>query len=319
MTIEIIGSGAMGMIFGARLSLHGNKVRMRTRTSEQAELLNEEGIHYTDLLKNTSLIRVMSKSGLIVSSSDDTEWILLTVKQTGMDENLYSLLKSIATPETPVVCVQNGIGHMEKLRSLLPGIPFLAAVSTEGALRTGQNSVMYTGKGGLWIEELSDNRRVSAQRLHIRNAMISSLQCAHIDVQLTDDIHTIVRRKLLINSVINPLTAIFGVNNGQLPAEPIRLQLMKALFEETRHILETVHGQSLGDNLWDYVLKVCVDTAHNESSMLADVRAQRPTEVKWINGGVIELAKQLNVQAPLNDAMVKLIESLTITKSTATS
>jgi 2-dehydropantoate 2-reductase len=311
MTIEIIGSGAIGMVFGARLSLHGYKVRMRTRTPEQAELLNVEGIHYTNLSQKTSVVRVMSIPSSTVSSSDDVEWILLTVKQTGMEEGMYSLLKSIATPDTPIICIQNGIGHMEKLRSLFPGNPFLAAVSTEGALRTGQNSVMYTGKGGLWIEEPAVNWKLNAQRLHTRNAMLSSLQGAHIDAQFSDDIDAIVRRKLLINSVINPLTAIFGVNNGQLPADPIRLQLMKALFEETRYILEAVHGQSLGDNLWEYVLKVCVDTAHNESSMLADVRAQRQTEVKWINGGVIELAKQLNAQAPLNDAMVTLIESVT--------
>jgi 2-dehydropantoate 2-reductase len=310
MTIEIIGSGAMGMIFGARLSIHGYKVRMRTRTPEQAELLNIEGIHYTDLSQNTSVVRVMSISGSTVSPSDDTEWILLAVKQTGMDEAMYSLLKSIATPDTPVICMQNGIGHMEKLRGLFPGIPFLAAVSTEGALRTGQNSVRYTGKGELWIEELSDNWSKGSSLVDRSNDMLSSLRNANINAQISADIDAIIRRKLLINAVINPLTAIFGVNNGQLPADPIRLQFMKALFEETRYILEAVHGKPLGENLWDYVLEVCAATARNESSMLADVKAQKQTEVKWINGGVIELANQLNVQAPLNHAMVTLIESL---------
>lgn len=310
MTIEIIGSGAMGMLFGARLALSGSKVRMWARTPEQAELLNKEGINYTDLLSNTRVIPITCISGSSTRSTDGTEWILLGVKQTAIDESIISLLNHIATPQTPVICIQNGIGHMEKLRSMLPGIPFVTAVSTEGALRTGQNSVRYTGKGSLWIEEWSDNWKRSSRLFDARNEVISSLQSANIDAQFSDDMDAMVLRKLLVNSVINPLSAIYGFKNGQLPVDPLSHQLMKALFVETRGILEATYGGILGENLWEYVLKVCDDTANNESSMLSDVRAQRQTEVKWINGGVLELANRINAQAPLNNAMVVLVGSL---------
>lgn len=311
MTIEIIGSGAMGMLFGARLALSGSKVRMWTRTPAQASLLNKEGVIYTDLLSNTRVIPITCISGSSTRSTDGTaEWILLGVKQTAIDDSIFSLLNDIATPHTPVICIQNGIGHMEKLRSMLPGIPFIAAVSTEGALRTGQNSVRYTGKGSLLIEERSDNWNRSSQLFDARNEVISSLQSANIDAQFSDDMDAIVLRKLLVNSVINPLSAIYGFKNGRLPVHPLSHQLMKALFAETRGILEASYGRTLGENLWEFVLKVCDNTANNESSMLSDVRAQRQTEVKWINGGVIELANRVNFQAPLNNAMVALVESL---------
>lgn len=311
MTIEIIGSGAMGMLFGARLALSGSKVRMWTRTPAQASLLNKEGVIYTDLLSNTRVIPITCISGSSTRSTDGTaEWILLGVKQTAIDDSIFSLLNDIATPHTPVICIQNGIGHMEKLRSMLPGIPFIAAVSTEGALRTGQNSVRYTGKGSLLIEERSDNWNRSSQLFDARNEVISSLQSANIDAQFSDDMDAIVLRKLLVNSVINPLSAIYGFKNGRLPVHPLSHQLMKALFAETRGILEASYGRTLGENLWEFVLKVCDKTANNKSSMLSDVRAQRKTEVKWINGGVIELANRINFQAPLNNAMVALVESL---------
>jgi 2-dehydropantoate 2-reductase len=310
MTIEIIGCGAMGMLFGARLALSGSKVRMWARTSAQAELLNKEGINYTDLLSNTRVIPITCISGSSTRSTDDTEWILLGVKQTAIDESMISLLNHIATPHTPVICIQNGIGHMEKLRTMLPGIPFIRAVSTEGALRTGQNSVSYTGKGSIWIEEWSDNWKRSSRPFDARNEVISRLQSANMDAQFSDDMDAMVLRKLLVNSVINPLSAIYGFKNGQLPVEPLSLQLMKALFAETQGILEAAYGGILGENLWEYVLKVCDDTANNESSMLSDVRAHRQTEVKWINGGVLELAHRINAQAPLNNAMVALVESL---------
>ena len=311
MTIEIIGSGAMGMLFGARLALSGSKVRMWARTAAQADLLNKEGISYTDLSSNTRVVPMTClSSASAISTNDVTKWILLAVKQTAIDDSMISLLNHIASPHTPVICIQNGIGHMEKLRSKLPGISFVAAVSTEGALRTEQNSVKYTGKGSLWIEEWSDQWRQSMPLFHARNEVISSLQSAVIDAHFSNDMDAMVLRKLLVNSVINPLTAIYGFKNGRLPLHPLSHQLMKALFTETLGILEATYGRVLGEHLWEFVLKVCDDTANNESSMLSDVRAQRQTEVKWINGGVIQLANRINTQAPLNNAMVALVESL---------
>ncbi len=311
MTIEIIGSGAMGMLLGARLILSGRKVRMWTRTPAQADILNREGISYTDLINNTRIIPMTCLSGSsTTSTNNDTKWILLGVKQAAIDGSMISLLNHMASPQTPVICIQNGIGHMEKLRSKLPGIPFVRAVSTEGALKTGQNSVRHTGKGSLWVEEWSDKWKESTLLFDARNEVISSLQHANIDAHFSDDMDAMVLRKLLVNSVVNPLTAIYGFKNGQLPVHPFSLQLMKALFAETLGILEATYGRILGEHLWEFVLKVCDDTANNESSMLSDVRAQRRTEVKWINGGVVELANRIQAQAPLNNAMVSLIESL---------
>src|SRR5690554_2387824 len=101
MTIEIIGSGAMGMLFGARLAQAGYKVRTWARTLAQADLLNKEGISFTDLSSNTRIVPMTCLSSASASTNDDTKWILLAVKQTAIDESMISLLNHIASPHTP--------------------------------------------------------------------------------------------------------------------------------------------------------------------------------------------------------------------------
>lgn len=376
MTVEIIGGGAIGMLYGARLALSGCAVRLWTRTEEQAERLHREGIRFTDLAGNTAVAAVSGASFPSFmpggrppgggSRLSGAVWIVLAVKQTAIDAPLYSLLRQLAAPDTPVVCLQNGIGHMEKLCAALPDIPFFQAVTTEGALRTGPGGVRHTGAGSLWIArrparrasgEISgdcENFRVRRQpgkgenfrersplaahgdvraeavgdspathadpRDALADAqdslaaalekMAADLARAGVDVHFSEETDDLVMRKLLVNAVINPLTAVYGVRNGQLPADPHRLRLMRAVFEETKSVLEAARGRAFQEDLWAFVLEVCRATADNESSMLADVKAGRQTEVRWINGGVCELARAMQLAAPLNAALVTLVERL---------
>ena len=346
--VDIVGGGAMGMLYGARLALAGSKVRIWTRTSGQAKLLRQEGIRFTDLEGKEAVVPVIGESRLPGRDSSaaggtgegelagsgvqpdsawgageaavsgagpafaDERWILLAVKQTAIGGSLFELLRHLAAPQTPVICLQNGIGHMEKLSGALPDIPFFQAVTTEGALRTGPAEVRHTGAGELWIARrpASAVQEPSAGILDNLKRAAEDLGRASVAVHFSDETETMAMRKLLVNAVINPLTAICGVRNGELPAHPSRLGLMRALYEETKAVLEAARGRTFEEDMWALVLRVCEATAGNESSMLADVKANRRTEVRWINGGVCGMAAGLNLAAPLNEAMVTLVERL---------
>lgn len=321
MGIHIVGGGAIGLLFAAKLSLAEVDTILWTRTEEQNRLLREQGLTLVNGQGEEQHVRVKSEwlheDRISVQEKEERLWILLAVKQTAIDDELLAHVKALTgrakNGGASVICLQNGIGHTERLAAALDGTPVYAAVTTEGAKRENGRKVRHTGIGELWIGDTGLNGQKNAELSeNAQKMLLLSLQKAGFHAFLSKDMNNRVCQKLLINAVINPLTAIFDVTNGQLPQQHRRLQLMQALHNETYEIL-TAAGMERVDNSWDVVLDVCSRTSGNVSSMLADVRAGRRTEIDAINGAVSRLAARLGLKSPLNDAVTALIEAYTNT------
>ena len=309
MRIMIVGAGALGLMYASRLARSGVKVILRTRSHSQASALHIDGITLEEQGRK-------SRISVQAASMDepykewipnDQDWIWLTVKQPHLNDTLLQELSTLAAQGASLLCLQNGIGHMEKLRTALPGTPLYAAVSTEGALRAGETTVNHTGYGMLTF----GGWPLQAESDQMQKMLAEALDHAGIDAKLSNEMSNRLYHKLLINAVINPLTAIYGVTNGDLPQVPMRKKLMAALHAESEAVLIAA-GWRHDEDSWERLLTICKQTASNESSMLRDVKAGRVTEVDWINGGITALAKRFNMQSPLNDAMSVIIKSLTI-------
>lgn len=325
MQIDVVGGGALGLLYGAKLAEAGADLTVWTRSEEQATLLESQGIRLIELGgKSERLIRV--KSIWCEHSSDQKRfrnknrqgagcrWVWLTVKQTDLNERLLARLVDITSSSgeesVPVVCLQNGIGHLERIQSKLPKQLLLAAVTTEGAKRLDSRSVEHTGKGQLWLGEWKGNgRNQDLSRVLSQKMLVSMLQSAGFNSFLSNDLENRIFNKLLINAVINPLTAIFDIENGELPNHPAREKLMRELYAETEAVLVKA-GMSLPENGWQLIIDVCKQTSRNISSMLTDIRAGRVTEIDAINGGVARLAEKHGLDAPLNQAITVLVQAL---------
>lgn len=324
MRIDVIGGGSIGLLYGAKLADAGAEVTIWTRSKEQAELLSAQGILLQELDGTSKRIervnsnwidrfsgRFADKAGQHLNSF---RWILLTVKQTDINERLLDQLNAFSASSTDgaaaVVCLQNGIGHLDRIKKKLQDTPLFAAVTTEGAKRIDGRTVQHTGKGQLWLGEWSGNKSNRDESLEIPQKMlISLLQSAGFTSFLSNDMENRIFAKLLINAVINPLTAMFDVTNGELPMHPTRESLMRALYAETELILRKA-GMTMAHDGWQQIIEVCRQTSGNVSSMLSDVRAGRTTEIDAINGGIVRLAEQFDIPAPINRAVTALIQAL---------
>ncbi|MDA8195025.1 MAG: 2-dehydropantoate 2-reductase [Thermaerobacter sp.] len=118
-------------------------------------------------------------------------------------------------------------------------------------------------------------------------------------------------RKLLFNSVINPLSALANCVNRELPALPI-WQLASPLLAEGLQVARAA-GIPLADHreLLAEAAALAQTTGDNLSSMLQDVRAGRPTEILAINGYIVRMGRQNGLDTPVQHALVRLIESIT--------
>ena len=112
-------------------------------------------------------------------------------------------------------------------------------------------------------------------------------------------------RKLAVNCVINPLTAIKGCKNGDLRDYP---QEVAAICREVAAVMEREGIHTSAENLLFYVEQVIESTAENISSMLQDVRAQRHTEIDYITGFLLNRARAHGVAVPENARLFELIK-----------
>ncbi|MBE0337452.1 2-dehydropantoate 2-reductase [Paenibacillus sp. 23TSA30-6] len=313
--IDIIGAGSLGLLFAGRLAASGTKVRLWTRTLEQARIIACEGI--TVLEKEGQVaVHVIGDTLKVAPLADwqrlnsqvSPRWILIMTKQ-GAIEEVLEQIKPADNIENDIgiICLQNGIGHIERIRQACPEATVYPAVTTEGAKRMGVASVVHAGMGATEIGCPDELEEVQAGSF--KQCVLNRLLAAGFDVCLSKEIENGIYRKLLINAVINPLTAIWRIPNGELLSDPGRIQMMRKLYEEGIQVYEA-NGIRWDSVWWAQIMKVCRATAENQSSMLTDVLAHSMTEVASINGQLVQMAERAGVTAPTHAVLWKLIEGM---------
>lgn len=298
------------MLMAGKLARAGCSVTLVTRTEEQAESIRMSGLTVRDR-DGTALFKVRVDAVDIGKYNGTTgpaaDWILLAVKQKDIGEPLLQALARQADRSPYLCCFQNGIGHLEKLVPVFGPERLYAAVTTEGARRTSLTDVRHTGSGCTHIG-LPGIREASAASDGRLRELVELLRQAGIASEMSNLIETEIWNKLIMNVVINPLTAILGVPNGGLLESEHTLGLMKSLYEEARGLADAL-GIGLAEDLWTRLLAVCRATAPNRSSMLQDLEAGRVTELEWLNGSLLREAAESGVSLPAHETVYHLVKS----------
>lgn len=323
MKFEIIGAGALGLLFGAKLLSAGHEVTFWTRTHHQADLLTNQGYILEE--SNGSIHQIEAskfearyiKEAVEIGKYREADWVFITTKQRHLDRELLSIIQSLHGEKTGTLCFQNGMGHVEKLSASLKGRRIYTAVTTEGGKRIGTERVIRSGVGNTTIgivERRSPNSDQSEDKKEKCGCdrgenLVNTLVIAGFPAFLSKDIDREIFRKLLINAVVNPLTALWRVPNGELLETEERRKLLRQLCQEGATIYQA-NGISYDPDLYEQVSEVCRSTAGNISSMLNDVLQGVPTEVDFINGYLVEMGRSAGVSAPGHEMVWQLIRGL---------
>lgn len=191
-----------------------------------------------------------------------------------------------------IVLIQNGMGQQQQLWEYLQqeGLKaqLWAGCCTEGAYRQG-NTVYYAGEGRTLI-----GRWPSA-------ATTENMPPPLPHTEYVDAIAPLLRQKLAINAVVNPLTAYYRCLNGEL-TQQYRPQLF-ALCAEISALYQAL-GWTLSKPLFEQALSVANATAANRSSTLQDIEAQRPTELDYICGYLLTQAATISQPLPLTQELI---------------
>jgi len=201
------------------------------------------------------------------------------------------------SPTLPLLFVQNGMGHLSLLEKINTRSIFIGSVE-HGALRVNNHTVSHTGIG---VTKLAIYRIVEGDRWILDKLILQSIK--NFPAQFEQEYMVMLKKKLVVNAVINPLTAILGVTNGSLLTNKSHQMLFEQLFEEVCLAL-SLERHTYYENL----VHVCKNTAINESSMLKDVKNGRRTEIDAILGYVLEEAQRKEIKVPLTLAFYHCVK-----------
>jgi 2-dehydropantoate 2-reductase len=290
MRVGIIGGGSIGLLYAGYLS-EGNEVTIFTRTMEQADEINKNGI----VIKKDGgqwNCRVAASSFDFWEGSEDLT--VVTVKQYQL-EPIIDKLSKINDRILNVLFLQNGMGHLKLLSRLDKSNVFLGSVEL-GALKENANTVNHNGEG-------LTNLAVFRGSPECLTSFTSSLP-ESVPFRWNENYYDMLLQKLIINAVINPLTAILNVSNGMLMKNQFYKKRAEALFAEISFILNLTEPESY----FQKVAGVCLKTEWNRSSMLKDIESGRTTEVDAIVGFLLEEAEKQGKWAPLLQNYYELVK-----------
>lgn len=296
--IVVIGGGAVGLLYAARLVLSGHSAVVVTRSTYQAEQIVQQGITFQHVDGRISTVPIAASS--VEQALPDGDLYVLTVKQTDLP-GLIPVLRQIRIGAR-VIAMQNGMGHQEQLSEVLLEEQCFFGINSEGARRLSGTEVIHTGHGSLrvgpWVRGHAHDPVVQA--------FVDWANTNQIVASYEESIQPFAWRKLVANALINPLTAIFDVPNGGLLHHPYTVSLMRELFDEAANVASQ-YGQKLGETDWQEILTICRNTSRNLSSMLQDVKRGRQTEVEAINGYLVQKGKEAGIPTPLHESLLRVI------------
>ena len=294
----ILGAGSIGCLFAAHLHRAGVPVTLLLRDAATAAQWRECG--GIELHSGIDNARIAPPALTPAQLTAPVHRVLICTKAHQTQSAVAALRHALAADAT-LVLLQNGMGVREVLQAALPAAKFLHALTTEGVYQRDRFQLIHAGRGSTAIGAIESGSAALTEQI------AASLRCA-LDIVAVSDIGARLWLKLAINSVINPLTALHECRNGELLQLPGIATQVAALCAELSAVAGA-SGQPLpAQTLESAVFDVMRSTAANRSSMLRDIELRRRTEIDFISGYVVALARATGTACAHHSALLQAIK-----------
>lgn len=297
MRIGIIGSGSLGSLFAAFLSPHTDLV-MLAHWPEQITRLKEEGLTLIQLNGQKSRVGFPVFEDPSIAYPVDLALILVKSYQTQQAaQDAYDMLDEGGI----AVTLQNGLGNLEILSSILGTNRVIQGVTSIGANMIEAGVVRHAGWGSISFAHSKNHQN----KMEILSRLLTA---AGLESHFVENLDSLLWGKLAVNSAINPLTALLMVPNGFLASNNLAKQLTYAAAEETAQVAKSLGIILPFNSAGERAVEVAAATAQNWSSMLQDIKRGAQTEIDSICGQVVKYGQLMGVETPINKEFWRLVK-----------
>jgi len=295
----VLGTGAVGGFYGAKLAEAGHTVRFLGRGDLPA--LRRDGLRVTSEEGDAVIDRIEVYDDPAEVPAADV--VLVAVKAT-IPNPAAAMLARLEGGETAVVTLQNGLGIEADLEAASDGRPLAGGLCFIAANRIGPGRVEHLFGGTV---TLAPHQPAAAAAVE---AVAADLHRAGVEVTTSDDLVGARWRKLVWNVPFSSLTTLLGRSPTELLADPDGSALVRTVIDEVVEAADAL-GHPISHGYVDGLLNLTRRLPAYRTSMGHDVAAGRPPEIEVILGRPVDAGHAAGVPMPVAHALLRQVRILT--------
>jgi 2-dehydropantoate 2-reductase len=298
--ICVVGCGAVGSLFAANLAqLDDVEVWAYDLAQEHVDAINRDGLRLSGAGEVVGRPRATSDAAEL----PPCDFGIVATKAMHTSAAIAATAHAFAGGS--VATVQNGLGNEEAIAEHVARV--IRGTTFPAGKIVAPGHVQWDVKGDTTFGPFEAKPAAS----DVIERLADACTRAGMPTSAVEDARGPQWRKVIFNASTNPIGALTGLTHGRVCDDPALRALVTALVDEGKAVA-TGQGIELDadpEQLIDHAARPDVAYDH-KASMLQDVEARRPTEVDYLNGGIVRFGAEHGVPTPHNRAIWALVKGL---------
>ena len=296
----MVGCGAVGSLFAANLAqLDEVEVWGYDLAREHVDAINRDGLRLSGAGDVVGRVRATADARELPAC----DFGIVATKAMHTDVAIGATAHVFA--DGCVATVQNGIGNEETIARHVERV--IRGTTFPAGRLLGPGHVQWDVKGDTTLGPFEPRPAPAGEVERLADACTR----AGMPTNAVADARGPQWRKVIFNAATNPIGALTGLTHGRVCEDRGLRRLVSSLVDEGKAVAaaQDIVLDADPEDLIDHAAKPEVAYDH-KASMLQDVEARRPTEVDYLNGGIVRFGRSRGVATPLNEAVWALVRGL---------
>lgn len=299
MRIAVLGGGAMGALYGGYLS-RKNDVIIVDVNATLIDKVKADGLKIIEPDGSSAMYHpaIMGNT----KSLSPVDLVIVFVKAM-FSESALENNRTLISSDTYLMTLQNGSGHEDVLKHFADDAHVIIGTTQHNSAVVGLGEIRHGGSGMTHIGGLTgDTARLQP--------VADAFTACGLEADCVQNVQKLIWQKMFTNVSASVLTGILQVPLGYIAQNASAWAVCEALIREA---VAVAAGEGLDFDAEQKIAEVravCEKSPNGLTSIYADLRDGRRSEVDTISGSVVRTSERNSVPAPTHRAMVNLVHAM---------
>ena len=299
MKIAVVGTGAMGSVYAARFGKAGHEVWAIDVWQDHLDAIERDGLTVSGA-SGSYVVEHLHTGRAPADAGTCDVWIVAT--KAADVETVAAAIAPLLQPDSIVMAFQNGLGSGERLARHLPAEHVVVGIAEGfGSSIPEPGHVHHEGMRLIRIGEFQGGLTARVRELE------ATWRAAGFNVRAFDDVRLMIWEKFLCNVTLSAPCAAFDVTVGELMSDSDAWVVALGCMLEAYRVAVASGIEFDFDDPVEYVTTFAATIPNASPSLRLDHLARRRSEIDVINGQVVDLSRELGLDAPYNETLCALL------------